>query len=246
MITFMYKGQEVYLQVSEYITNPMGIAIQMFEAASREPISTITTNLGNNIGNEALLSIYCNFIDENNYGKEILDFLEENNLAEPYTRFGEAVTKQSGFAEYPLYAFNPDLLKECDPDGCAEYEETYLMSLQKERDNLMQNTRDLYSKLEWESAIDFNENDFLDPIGKIEYLGFNGEVVETVEYTDPELFERDIKAENYIGAPMKVVLYRDREEGTISHEFIYECDPPLQGLSIEDCPSEFDMDAPEL
>ena len=35
------------------------------------------------------------------------------------------------------------------------------------------------------------------PVGRIEYLGSNGEVGETVEYTDAERFERDIKDENY-------------------------------------------------
>mgnify|MGYP001027412482 FL=1 len=74
------------------------------------------------------------------------------------------------------------------------------------------------------------------PVGRIEYLGSNGEVGETVEYTDAERFERDIKDENYYGAPMSVVVYRHADGNTIPYAFISECDPPLQGFSIEDSP----------
>ena len=74
------------------------------------------------------------------------------------------------------------------------------------------------------------------PVGRIEYLGSNGEVGETVEYTDAERFERDIKDENYYGTPMSVVVYRNADGSTIPYSFISECDPPLQGFSIEDSP----------
>ena len=74
------------------------------------------------------------------------------------------------------------------------------------------------------------------PVGRIEYLGTNGEVGEAVEYTDAERFERDIKDENYYGTPMSVVVYRNADGSTIPHAFISECDPPLQGFSIEDSP----------
>lgn len=74
------------------------------------------------------------------------------------------------------------------------------------------------------------------PVGRIEYLGSNGKVGETVEYTDAERFERDIKGENYHGAPMNVVVYRNAEGSTIPYDFIFECDPPLQGFSVEDSP----------
>lgn len=72
------------------------------------------------------------------------------------------------------------------------------------------------------------------PIGRIEYLGFNGKVVETVEYDDPETFERDIKDENYYGSPISVVIYRNADGSTIPHDFIFESDPPLKGFRIED------------
>ncbi len=74
------------------------------------------------------------------------------------------------------------------------------------------------------------------PVGRIEYLGSNGQVGETVEYTDADRFERDIKDENYYGTPMSVVVYRNADGSTIPYSFISECDPPLQGFSIEDSP----------
>ena len=74
------------------------------------------------------------------------------------------------------------------------------------------------------------------PVGRIEYLGSNGQVGETVEYTDADRFERDIKDENYYGTPMSVVVYRNADGSTIPYSFISECDPPLQGFAIEDSP----------
>lgn len=74
-------------------------------------------------------------------------------------------------------------------------------------------------------------------IGRIEFLHTDGRVRESVEYTSLYLLKNDVKKENFYGVPMKVVLYR-REDGTVvPHEFISECDPPLQGFKIEDYPS---------
>ena len=74
------------------------------------------------------------------------------------------------------------------------------------------------------------------PVGRIEYIGSNGEVGEIVEYTDADRFEKDIKDENYYGTPMSVVVYRNADGSTIPYDFISKCDPPLQGFSIEDSP----------
>ena len=80
------------------------------------------------------------------------------------------------------------------------------------------------------------------PVGRIEYLGTDGTVGETIEYTDAERFEKDIKSENYYGAPMKVVVYRNADGSTIPHDFIFNCDPPLQGFSVEDLPQKSYID----
>ena len=70
------------------------------------------------------------------------------------------------------------------------------------------------------------------PIGRIEYLHTDGRVRESIEYTSPYQFEKDIKEENHYGVPMQVVLYADENGATVPHGFIYELDPPLHGTSV--------------
>ncbi|MFQ7137751.1 MAG: N-6 DNA methylase [Ruminococcus sp.] len=88
------------------------------------------------------------------------------------------------------------------------------------------------------SVISQNKEDPLEskPIGRIEYLGTNGEVGESIEYTSPYQLEKDIKEENYYGVPMNVVLYRQSDGSVVPHDYIAECDPPLKGFSVIDNP----------
>lgn len=74
------------------------------------------------------------------------------------------------------------------------------------------------------------------PIGRIDYLHTDGRVRESIEYTSPYQFEKDIKEENYYGVPMKIVLYMDRDGTTIPQDFISQLDPPPQGVEIIDSP----------
>lgn len=70
------------------------------------------------------------------------------------------------------------------------------------------------------------------PIGRIEYLHTDGRVRESIEYTSPYQLEKDIKEENRYGVPMSVVLYRQADGSVIPHDYIAECDPPLNGFSV--------------
>ena len=72
------------------------------------------------------------------------------------------------------------------------------------------------------------------PVGRIEYLGSNGEVGESIEYTNEYSFLKDIKEENFYGSPMSIVLYRNRSGETISQDFLSQLDPPPQGFKVED------------
>ncbi len=72
------------------------------------------------------------------------------------------------------------------------------------------------------------------PIGRIDYLGTDGKVGESIEYTSPYQFEKDIKEENYYGVPMSIVLYKDKDGNTIPHSFITQLDPPPKGFEIID------------
>ena len=74
------------------------------------------------------------------------------------------------------------------------------------------------------------------PIGRIEYLHTDGRVRESIEYTSPYQLEKDIKEENYYGVPMSVVLYKQADGSVVPHEYIAECDPPLQSFSVIDSP----------
>ncbi len=74
------------------------------------------------------------------------------------------------------------------------------------------------------------------PIGRIDYLHTDGRVRESIEYTSPYQFEKDIKEENYYGVPMKIVLYKDRDGTTIPQDFISQLDPSPQGVEIVDSP----------
>ena len=74
------------------------------------------------------------------------------------------------------------------------------------------------------------------PIGRIDYLGTDGKLGESIEYTSPYQFEKDIKEENYYGVPMSIVLYKDKDGNTIPHGFIAQLDPPPKGFEIIDSP----------
>lgn len=74
------------------------------------------------------------------------------------------------------------------------------------------------------------------PIGRIDYLGTDGKVGESIEYTSLYSFEKDIKEENYYGVPMSIVLYKDKDGCTIPHDFITQLDPPPKSFEIIDSP----------
>ena len=74
------------------------------------------------------------------------------------------------------------------------------------------------------------------PIGRIDYLHTDGRVRESIEYTSPYQLEKDIKEENHYGVPMSVVLYRQADGSVIPHDYIADCDPPLNGFSVIDNP----------
>ena len=74
------------------------------------------------------------------------------------------------------------------------------------------------------------------PIGRIDYLHTDGRVRESIEYTSPYQLEKDIKEENHYGVPMSVVLYRQADGSVIPHDYIAECDPPLNGFAVIDNP----------
>ena len=82
----------------------------------------------------------------------------------------------------------------------------------------------------------------VDFVARIDYLGFRGEVVESIDYKSEEQFLADIKAQLDYGVPLCVTLYRDRDGRTLSRDFLTEVDTPPKRISIEDTPSQIPKD----
>lgn len=70
------------------------------------------------------------------------------------------------------------------------------------------------------------------PIGRIEYLHTDGRVRESIEYTGPYQFVKDIKEENQYGVPLNIVFYADNAGRTIERDFLTSLDPPAQGVEV--------------
>ena len=97
------------------------------------------------------------------------------------------------------------------------------------------------------------------PIGRIDFLSPRGGVTESIEYSDQEAFLAAVRKENDSGAPMSIILYRNKDGQTIPQDFKYDLDPPPQGFRVMDrqealleqakelineyCQKEFDQDA---
>ena len=96
------------------------------------------------------------------------------------------------------------------------------------------------------SVVSTNKEDPVEskPIGRIEYLGSDGKFGERIEHTSPYSFEKDIKEETYYGVPMNLVLYKDKDGGTVPHSFILSLTRLLKGFEIIDSPYMTDQ-APE-
>ena len=82
----------------------------------------------------------------------------------------------------------------------------------------------------------------VNPVARIDYLGFRGEVVESVECNSEEQFLTDLKERLNCGVPLCVTLYRDQNGKTISRNFLAEVDTPPKRVSVEDVPSQTPKD----
>ena len=79
-------------------------------------------------------------------------------------------------------------------------------------------------------------------MARIDYLGFRGEVVESIDYKSEEQFLTDLKEQLNCGVPLCVTLYRDPKGKTISRAFLTEVDTPPKRVSVEDVPSQIPKD----
>ena len=97
-----------------------------------------------------------------------------------------------------------------------------------------------YQEICTERGINLKEQEipYKKPIGRIDFLGTNGSISESVEYSDIQEFAYDIRAETHSGSPISIVLYKDENGKVIPHDFIFTLDPPPKGFQISDSPGK--------
>ena len=74
------------------------------------------------------------------------------------------------------------------------------------------------------------------PVGRIEYLDEDGNIIHTDEYTSEYQFKKDIEEESSFGTRIRFYVYRDAEGKTIDQTFITKQDTPLNVYEIIDSP----------
>lgn len=103
------KIHPLSIRIGFYYDNSLAVFTDTYENGYAEPWGNITVCLSEK------LEPNCAFIDINNC-PDIDDWLIENKIAEFTGR-----TKKSGFVTYPEFRFDPEVLKEFDPDGYENY-----------------------------------------------------------------------------------------------------------------------------
>ena len=100
MMEFIYEGNQVIPQFTTYQDNGR-LALMLVDAEYGEMYSVATVNISDeNIANER-----CAFLDTNNNGDTITDWLEKHGFGKWTGRFGF-----SGFCIYPEFEFNQDII----------------------------------------------------------------------------------------------------------------------------------------
>ena len=150
------------------------------------------------------------------------------------------VTVYLGAQEYELLAYNEQTVRLYDPTfpifnkELPREEFDRLLAENPLNDRLLQVAENAALVADAEEPDAGESPDAPLPVGRIDFLGTNGSMGESVEYTGAEEFVAAIKEENHAGAPMRIVLYRDGQGQTIPQDFLAELDPPPQGFQVID------------
>lgn len=145
-----------------------------------------------------------------------------------------------GAQEYELLAYNEQTVRLYDPTfpifnkELPREEFDRLLAENPLNDRLLQVAENAALVADAEEPDAGESPDAPLPVGRIDFLGTNGSVGESVEYTDAEQFLTEIQEENRVGAPMRIVLYRDGQGQTIPQDFLAELDPAPQGFEVID------------
>lgn len=153
----VYENAE--LNVMTYTRDHLCMAITL-TAEDGNPLGDVTAYIGHDIGNGSVMMPNAAFIKDYGENAGMGDWLVKNGIAEPYMRFGKPVVGQSGMAEYPLYNFNINKLKELDPEGwerhISRWQKAYEEWAEQEED------MDLWMLEDEEETLDDLVDDFLD------------------------------------------------------------------------------------
>ena len=104
------KNYSMQLTFQMYAEGNLGIEMIRWRGDDSEPWGMLTVNLDGKRQKD------CAFIDTNNHGQEILEWIEKNGMGHVAGRTG-----QSGFCTYPEVQFNSEFLKELNPRAYEVY-----------------------------------------------------------------------------------------------------------------------------
>lgn len=100
----------IQLGIGTYPEGNLAITMTVWEGNYPEPWNILTVNLN------GIRKRDCAYIDTNNNGNDIIAWIIRHGLGVPTGR-----TQRSGYCVYPEFHFRPEILREIDPDGYAEY-----------------------------------------------------------------------------------------------------------------------------
>ena len=112
-LSLNYKSDnlELRVKITAYCqNNNLALMLHSKTDLGFEPFCTLTVNP------TVISPKDCSFINTNLGIAGILEWIERYGLAVPTGRYA-----YSGYCEYPEYQFNPEVLRELDPDGYSDY-----------------------------------------------------------------------------------------------------------------------------
>ena len=97
MNKFITIDREKYsLEINSYIEDPLVLGISIINAKTGELYDVLTTNLGTNNGNNAVIGKGKSYVNESR--TDLIEIIQNNNLGKIDMRFGEPARKFSGFS----------------------------------------------------------------------------------------------------------------------------------------------------
>ncbi len=141
MNKFITIDREKYsLEINSYIEDPLVLGISIINAKTGELYDVLTTNLGTNNGNNAVIGKGKSYVNESR--TDLIEIIQNNNLGKIDMRFGEPARKFSGFNSYLIFEFDLNVLAEYDKDGVEQFKETYDENFEKELNKLVKEIED--------------------------------------------------------------------------------------------------------